>query len=100
MWVVENSDAVINVISEMEERPSRLGSARRFMSFLSRIQQEHPCRLESPITTPVRFSTGADFALHLLAGWYVIYRVLPDCNAETGSVRFLEVDQLHGIPTH
>lgn len=60
--------------------------------FLRQILRRHPCRLGWDSIKRLRFDgEGQRFVLSLPDSWFVTYRVIPDCEASSGTVEFIDV---------
>ena len=97
MWTLENTDTVINQLKTKVGPEAFVGTALRFSAFVAKVDAHHPCAMPFPVTSRLTFSKGHDFAIHLPGGWWITYRVLPDCSVNEGIVRFIEVNRMGSV---
>jgi hypothetical protein len=94
MWVFRNSDVVVNGFLNIEPE-HRIRSIVRFSAFVLGASRGHPCHMPSSVpTTKMRAVDEDVYVLHLLNHWWVTYRVLPDCSAAEGIVRFVTMGKM------
>lgn len=96
MWVFENSDIVVNRLLDVEPT-ARVRATAKFAGFVAKAASSHPCHLHFPSTTKIKAVAGDVFVLHLPDHWWITFRVLPDCTAIDGVVRFLGVGQMAAL---
>lgn len=89
-WQLRGCDVLLNGFQALERRAFPDVTAF-LVRFLSRITVQHPCDLKSRSLTKIGFDGDGDrFLLMLPHGWYVVFRVVPNCRAKSGTVEFLD----------
>lgn len=93
-WQLRNCDIPLNRLKDLDDAVvAEVGI--RFTVFLRKLTLKHPCSLRSSLLTKIGFDGDGDrFMLMLPHDWYVVFRVVPDCQSQSGIVEFIETAQV------